>query len=86
MDVMSLSDSFVVTMEQNENGEWKELGRTEIVVNNLKCGCMDSMTCSPIFVTRILLNYRFESIQRLQFLVYDADEDADVKTVWTIVY
>lgn len=81
MDVMSLSDPFVITMEQDGNGEWKELGRTEIVVNNLKCGCMDLVMCSPIFVTRILLNYRFESIQRLRFLVYDADEDADVKTV-----
>lgn len=81
MDVMSLSDPFVITMEQDGTGEWKELGRTEIVVNNLKCECIHSVTYSPVFVTRILLNYRFESIQRLRFLVYDADEDADVKTV-----
>lgn len=36
MDVMSLSDPFVIAMEQDGAGEWKELGRTEIVVNNLK--------------------------------------------------
>ena len=81
MSAITLNQSSVIYYQDKSTGEWKELGRTEIVVNNLKCECIHSVTYSPVFVTRILLNYRFESIQRLRFLVYDADEDADVKTV-----
>lgn len=36
---------------------------------------------SPVFVKKVVLVYKFESIQHLRFVVYDADEDADVNTV-----
>ena len=35
----------------------------------------------PVFVKKIILTYKFESIQHLRFVVYDADEDANVNTV-----
>lgn len=36
MDVLSKSDPFVVVYLENGSGVWNEIGRTEIVVNNLK--------------------------------------------------
>lgn len=36
---------------------------------------------SPVFVTRVILNYKFESVQHLRFQVYDADEGDNVKNV-----
>ncbi|KNB42441.1 hypothetical protein JH06_3959 [Blastocystis sp. subtype 4] len=71
MDTLSKSDPFVVTYLQGKDRKWNEVGRTEIVVNSL----------NPMFVTRILLNYQFESVQRLRFQVYDADEGENVKNI-----
>ena len=64
MDYLSASDPFVV-VNCKVNNRWVEIGRTEIVVNNE----------NPVFVKKIIMNYVFESIQHLQFVVYDADED-----------
>lgn len=36
MDLLSLTDAFVVVYIEKANGVWEEIGRTEIVVNNLK--------------------------------------------------
>lgn len=36
MDLLSKSDPFVVVYLQDTNNQWNEIGRTEIVVNNLK--------------------------------------------------
>lgn len=36
---------------------------------------------SPVFVTPIIITYKFETIQRLKFAVYDADENAEVNNV-----
>ena len=39
------------------------------------------MNRRPVFVKKVVLLYAFETIQHLRFVVYDADEDADVNTV-----
>lgn len=36
MDILSKSDPFIVTYLQGDDKKWIEVGRTEIVVNNLK--------------------------------------------------
>ena len=33
---MSLSDPFIVVYQKSGSEDWKEVGRTEVVVNNLK--------------------------------------------------
>lgn len=71
MDILSKSDPFIVTYLQGDDKKWIEVGRTEIVVNNL----------NPVFVTRVILNYKFESVQHLRFQVYDADEGDNVKNI-----
>ncbi|KAM7455940.1 hypothetical protein BLSTO_03306 [Blastocystis sp. subtype 1] len=71
MDYLSKSDPFIVVLMKDGSGDWKEIGRTEIVVNSE----------SPVFVKKVVLVYKFESIQHLRFVVYDADEDADVNTI-----
>lgn len=81
MDTLSKSDPFVITYLQGEDRNWVEVGRTEIVVNSLKYVGILCLNCSPMFVTRVLLNYRFESVQHLRFQVYDADEGDNVKNV-----
>ena len=43
---------------------WKEIGRTEIIANNL----------NPIFITKILINYNFNEIEQLCFSIYDVDD------------
>ncbi|KIH58043.1 Copine [Ancylostoma duodenale] len=45
------------------NGEWIELGRTEIVWNCL----------NPEFATKIMCDYLFEERQKVKFELYDAD-------------
>ncbi len=47
--------------------EWKEIGRTECVLNNL----------SPIFDKRIPLEYSFSANHMLRFEVYDIDDVGD---------
>lgn len=35
------------------------------------------LTDRPAFVEKILMTYKFEEIQRLRFVVYDADSEGD---------
>ena len=44
------------------NGLWQEVGRTEVVQNNL----------SPEFKKKVEMDYTFEKQQQLKFLVYDS--------------
>ena len=73
LDAHSKSDPFVVLEELDSlKGEWREIGRSEIVVNSL----------NPKFVTRFKYTYRFEENQRIRCRVFDADDDsADTKTL-----
>jgi hypothetical protein len=44
------------------NGLWQEVGRTEVVQNNL----------NPVFKKKVEMDYTFEKQQQLKFLVYDS--------------
>ncbi|EYC32625.1 hypothetical protein Y032_0002g1004 [Ancylostoma ceylanicum] len=67
MDTFSKSDPLCVVYQfvkhPDRNGEWIELGRTEIVWNCL----------NPEFATKILCDYLFEERQKVKFELYDAD-------------
>ncbi|CAM9668630.1 unnamed protein product [Pylaiella littoralis] len=64
LDVGSKSDPFVVvSMKSGGNAGWSEIGRTEVVANNL----------SPRFVTLIPATFRFEEVQMLRFDVFDVE-------------
>ena len=58
-------------------GDWEngDCGEQRIVPSSIR------VNRSPVFVKKVVLVYKFESIQHLRFVVYDADEDADVNTV-----
>jgi hypothetical protein len=63
-DTFSLSDPFCVVSAKSAVGRrWHELGRTEIIWNNL----------NPQWVKKFKVEYFFEEIQHLKFAVYDAD-------------
>ncbi|XP_067651173.1 copine-3-like isoform X4 [Haliotis asinina] len=61
-DVMSKSDPCAVLLMQ-EGSQWKELGRTENVVNSL----------DPVFVQPFKVDYYFEQVQKVKIAVYDVD-------------
>jgi len=69
-DVFSKSDPFVVVYMRagsasgSSSGRWSEIGRTEIIMNNL----------NPKFSKKFDIDYAFEVVQTLKFEVYDMDE------------
>jgi hypothetical protein len=76
LDAHSKSDPFVVLEELSTGpggtASWREIGRSEIVVNSL----------APAFVKRFRYTYKFEENQRIRCRVFDADDDsADTKTL-----
>ncbi|CAN0475727.1 unnamed protein product, partial [Ascophyllum nodosum] len=61
VDFGSKSDPFaVVFMKTPDDTHWNEIGRTEVVANNL----------NPRFVKLIAATFRFEEVQMLRFDVY----------------
>lgn len=65
-DVFSKSDPMCVIFTQEYGMDnWKEYGRTEVIWNNL----------NPSFVTKINIDYYFETRQHLKFAVYDVDSN-----------
>ncbi|XP_020897999.1 copine-5 [Exaiptasia diaphana] len=65
LDVFSKSDPMVVMFVQAlGTKEWREHGRTEVIMNNL----------NPDFVKKFTINYFFEEVQKLKFQVYDIDK------------
>ncbi|KAF9205905.1 Copine-8 [Haplosporangium sp. Z 27] len=66
LDILSKSDPqcFVFMMDPTTRTWSKEpVGKTEMILNKLDCD----------FVTSIIIEYRFESIQRIRFTVVDVD-------------
>ncbi|XP_046563464.1 copine-3-like isoform X1 [Haliotis rubra] len=61
-DVMSKSDPCAVLFMQ-AGSQWKEVGRTENVVNSL----------DPVFVQPVKVDYYFEQVQKVKVAVYDVD-------------
>ena len=67
MDFFSKSDPFVVVYVQGKNkAEWREMGRTETIMDNL----------NPDFVRSFKMDYLFEEQQLLRFDVYDLDSNS----------
>jgi len=64
MDLLSKSDpQCFVYMRESSAENWREIGRTESVRDNL----------NPDFVAKILVDYNFEKVQYLKFALYDID-------------
>lgn len=63
LDAFSLSDPLVVVY-QKKGDSWEELGRTEMIKDNL----------NPKFVRSFTLDYHFETQQLLRFVCYDIDD------------
>ncbi|XP_042453755.1 protein BONZAI 3-like [Zingiber officinale] len=73
-DIMSKSDPLAVLYLKRRDGMLEELGRTEVIMNNL----------SPSWITKFTINYQFEIVQHLVIRVYDVDTkyfNIPVKTI-----
>ncbi|PIN15780.1 Copine [Handroanthus impetiginosus] len=62
-DIMSKSDPMAVVYMKKRDGKLEELGRTEVIMNNL----------DPTWIQKINVTYQFEIVQPLIFHVYDVD-------------
>ncbi|KAK4795230.1 hypothetical protein SAY86_013224 [Trapa natans] len=62
-DILSKSDPMAVVYIRRRDGGLEELGRTEVVLNNLE----------PAWIQTISVSYQFEIVQNLVFHVYDID-------------
>lgn len=66
-DVFSESDPFIVVYHEEAPRMWRELGRTETVVNS----------ANPTFTAVIEFDYFFEEMQRLRLEVFDRDSTSE---------
>ncbi|KAK3023663.1 hypothetical protein RJ639_043544 [Escallonia herrerae] len=62
-DVISKSDPMTVVYAKKIDGTLQELGRTEVIMNNL----------DPSWIEKVNIAYQFEIVQPLVFQVYDVD-------------
>ncbi|XP_024978767.1 protein BONZAI 3 isoform X2 [Cynara cardunculus var. scolymus] len=62
-DIMSKSDPMAVVYAQKKDGTLEQLGRTEVIMNNL----------NPTWIQKIDVVFHFEIVQPLVFQVYDVD-------------
>ncbi|XP_039028744.1 protein BONZAI 3-like [Hibiscus syriacus] len=63
LDITSKSDTMAVVYVKKMDGMLEELGRTEVILNNL----------NPVWIRKINVAYQFEIVQNLVFHVYDVD-------------
>ena len=80
MDILSKSDPQVYVFKQNvDEGKWHEIGRTEMINDNL----------NPKFAKAIITTFKFEEQQRLRFVVIDVDKEngkiADQDLIGTLI-
>lgn len=67
-DVLSKSDPFcIVRMKESWQDKFCEIGRTEKIKDNL----------NPQWVKKLLINFNFQSTQRIRFEVWDQDPDGN---------
>ncbi|KAM7472735.1 hypothetical protein LguiA_010918 [Lonicera macranthoides] len=64
-DIMSKSDPLAVVYLRKRDGNLEELGRTEVIMNNL----------DPSWIEKVNVAYQFEMVQHLVFEVYDVDTE-----------
>ncbi|XP_061522131.1 copine-3-like isoform X3 [Phycodurus eques] len=65
MDVFSKSDPLCALYINASGSQWHELGRTEMILNCL----------NPKFAKKFVIDYYFETVQRVKFCVYDIDNN-----------
>ncbi|KAH8491008.1 hypothetical protein H0E87_023223 [Populus deltoides] len=70
-DITSKSDPMVVLFAKKRDGKLEEVGRTEVILNNL----------NPTWIQKITIAYQFEMVQPLVFHVYDVDTSYHNKPV-----
>ena len=63
LDIITKSDPQVTMYVQNSKKQWREFGKTELIMDNL----------NPDFKTYFTIGYQFEKHQRLRFEVLDID-------------
>ncbi|KAL6066275.1 Copine-2 [Balamuthia mandrillaris] len=68
MDLLSQSDPMIL-VQKFESGRWVEVGKTEHLHNQK----------DPVFQTKFVLDYYFERVQKLRFMVYDVDDKKRVE-------
>ncbi|KAM7370135.1 hypothetical protein PAMP_011415 [Pampus punctatissimus] len=66
MDAFSKSDPLCVFFMNSSGSQWWEVGRTEKIMNCL----------NPTFSKTFVIDYYFEMVQKLKFVVYDIDSDS----------
>lgn len=67
-DVLSKSDPFcIIRMKESYQDKFCEIGRTEKIKDNL----------NPQWVKKFLINYNFESTQKIRFEVWDQDPNGN---------
>lgn len=67
-DVLSKSDPFcIIRMKESWHDKFVEIGRTETIKDNL----------NPEWVKKFLINYSFESVQKIRFEVWDQDPNGN---------
>lgn len=70
LDVMSKSDPMAIVYIRDKQGtSWKEVGRTEMILNNR----------NPVFTTPIEMQYFFEERQLMRFFITDVDDPSKAK-------
>ncbi|XP_037497211.1 protein BONZAI 3 isoform X2 [Jatropha curcas] len=62
-DITSKSDPMTVVYAKKKDGKLEEVGRTEVILNNL----------NPSWIKKITFAYQFEIVQPLVFHIYDID-------------
>ncbi|VYS45458.1 unnamed protein product [Arabidopsis thaliana] len=73
-DITSKSDPMAVMYLRKRDGRLEEIGRTEVILNNL----------NPKWIEKITVSFQFEAVQTLVFHVYDVDtryHNVPVKTL-----
>ncbi|XP_031253183.1 protein BONZAI 3-like [Pistacia vera] len=64
-DITSKSDPMTVVYVKKRDGTLEEIGRTEVIMNNL----------NPSWIEKISIAYQFEIVQLVVFHVYDVDTE-----------
>jgi len=67
LDTFSLSDCQIWAHIKDRMDQWQLIGRTEIIKDNL----------NPVFATPIPVDYYFEEVQMMKFVVVDIDRPID---------
>ncbi|KAL1192954.1 Protein BONZAI 3 [Cardamine amara subsp. amara] len=73
-DITSKSDPMAVMYLRKKDGKLEEIGRTEVILNDL----------NPKWIEKITVSFQFEAVQTLVFHVYDVDtkyHNVPVKTL-----